>query len=169
MPQTVEAFPLGLREVLGRGDPPSRLSFFPELLLPTLDIEKFLLLQTRSVEQLGENATVPGAAAEITVPDGQFWYVFSAHAVTDVLDADQDISFALNVRIGNRTIAYSRERTGSGIVPITNRFCNWFQGAAGSLILRPNDAVLVSIGAMTVGAAGSITASTQVVFARLGG
>ena len=161
MPQRLESFPLGLREVLGRGNPPPRFTFHPENLLPQLDIEKYLLLQSRTVESLGENVSAVGIGAEITVPDGEFWYVFSCHASTDILDADQTMEMAITVRVQGGTFAYDRIRT--------TRFSNWFQGAPGSLILRPNDAVLVGISEITVGAAGLVLVSTQVVFSRLGG
>ena len=160
----VETFPQGLRELLGRGDPPQQLQFINEFFLPTLDLEKYLLLAQRRTEELVSNVTVVGGFGAITVPDNELWFIHYAQYTSDLLDADQAISFVATMRIngvffnGPRVDIAASTRDGSRITDVM-----------GPLILKPGDRVQGNIDTVTVGAAGSVGCLTDVLYSLLKG
>lgn len=164
MPVRVQQFPQGLRELLGRGDPPQPFTFFPESLLPIIDIEAFLLLANREKNSTIESiAAAPSTGAGIIVPSGELWVLHLAQSSTDFLDADQEVTFRVAVAI---------DGTAQSAPPVTTLatflgISEWLRTPQHDLILRPGDEIDTRIDAITVGVAGSIPMNTRILFSRL--
>jgi len=165
MPARIETFPLGLRELLGRGDPPTNFTFHPEVTLPVIDIERFLLIQSRQQQQVQESTGIAaGAVARITVPDGELWWLHWVEAATDLLDADQSTHITPSIRTSGR--AFHGEGLAVGNSEI--RFATILPGALNGLILRPGDEILVGFSSAVAGAAATIQYETNVLYSQLG-
>ncbi len=162
MPQKVESFPLGLRELLGRGDPPPAFTFFPENLTPTIDVSPFLLLAKRRVLNQGGTAAAVGNVATIPVPAGEIWWMHWAVCFTDILDADQAIEFTINARVGG--LAFRGDLI---TVAASRRGAATLDNGSSQLILKGGDLVEMTVEALTVGAAGSVGLGTNVLFSLL--
>ena len=161
----VQSFPQGLRELLGRGDPPQRLRFHPETTLPVIDITDFLLLQQRSTAVQAELVAVTGGACAITVPDGELWALQVVTVTTDTLDGDQATIFQPRILVDGQhqsspTVTALANLRGVGNFPLNS---GW------RLILRPGDVIDTFVSVATVGAAGAIDYSCRVLFSRLAG
>ncbi len=166
MPSRVQSFPQGVRELLGRGDPPQPYIFHPEQLLPYIDIAPFLLLQQRATAGVTEAADTPGTnLAAVVVPDGELWLIHHADSVSETVDADQAVNFHLRARVDSRSFNMPPE----DVAASRDGVSIWQTNSSFDLIMRPGDQFQCRIIAITVGAAGSIAMTNRVLFSRLGG
>ncbi len=161
MAQRVESFPSGLRELLGRGDPPPQFTFLPEVFLPSIEVSKFFLLNKRQSQSIVADVTsAPLGFGATTVPNDELWWMQRIVVQTDVLDADQAIEFTGAMQINGvffhaQNVAVAASSRDALILTLP---------PAEPLILRGGDDFRLSAVSVTIGAAGAVNCQVNSLY-----
>lgn len=152
----------GLREVLGFPGVLS-LDFDTHAAHGVLNLEPFLLDQSRRIQSATANATIPNVrVGDITVPTGSLWSVEHVLSNSDVVDADQAVTFQTMLFINAANIVVGDVR----VVPASEQGHSWYWFDR-RLVLRAGDIIRTNILSITVGAAASVAMTTRVLYSEL--
>ncbi len=133
----------------------------PESIFLVADIGDLLANDRQVLESLTANLNGVSNSVIIRPPIGEIWRMIAMGYETDTLDADQAITLspfvagAVDIPLGPPASAGNSEMVVAGIL------------FPQPVLLGPRDRIGTRVGAITVGAAGSVTVKTSLMFHRL--
>ncbi len=163
MPHHVSKFPEGIRELLGGRGPPGPFAFRDDLLTPVIDIEKYFHLAQRMIVATSAGMAAIGKSQDIDPKEGEIWWIHHLNVHTDIINADQAISFLPEMILQGRSLYGPRVE----VAALNRGAAIWDMGVVPYLFFRFGDSFRADIDTITVGAKGTVTVRVHGLISRI--